>query len=168
MATTNENITLKGNKVTILGNSISVGQTLPKFKLTGTDMSDITNDTYKGKKLVLSIVPSLDTPTCQIQTKRFNEEATKLGDDVVVLTVSLDLPMAQKRWCGAEGVENVVTASDYKHRAFGEDFGVYIQEIGLLARAIIVADKDGKVTHVEYVDEVANEPNYEAALTAIS
>lgn len=166
MAKTNQNITFKGNKISVLGTPVSEGQKLPSFKLTGTDMSDITNATFAGKSLIVSVVPSLDTPVCATQTKRFNQEIDKLGGSAAVLTVSLDLPMAQKRWCGAEGVSSVVTASDYKYRGFGEDFGCYIQELGLLARAVIVADKTGTIRHVEYVDEVTKEPDYDAALKA--
>ena len=166
MAKNNQNITFKGNKITILGTPVSEGQKLPKFKLTGIDLSDVTNETFSGKSLIISAIPSLDTPVCSTQTKRFNSEANQLADKIAVLTVSLDLPFAQKRWCGAEGVTAVTTASDYKYRSFGEDFGCYIQELGLLARAIFVADKNGTVRYVEYVDEIGKEPNYDAALNA--
>lgn len=167
MNTTNKNITFKGNNLTIVGREIKVGDTLPGFKLTANDMSDLSSDTYRGKTIVLSVVPSLDTPTCAISTKRFNEEASKLGQDVAILTVSMDLPFAQKRWCGAEHVERVQTASDYKYRGFGETFGTYIKEWGLLCRAIFVADKQGKVKHVEYVADISSEPDYTATLAAV-
>jgi thiol peroxidase len=167
MAKSNANITFKGNRIKVLGDSITEGQPLPEFVLTGTDMADLTNEAFTGKVLVISVVPSLDTPVCAIQTKRFNKEASRLGDQVKILTVSLDLPFAQKRWCGAEDATAVITASDYKYRNFGNAFGVYLEDLGLLARAVFVVDKTGKVTHVEYVDEVASEPNYDAALSKV-
>lgn len=167
MAKTNENVTFKGGRVTVLGEPVVEGELLPKFRLSGVDLADVTNDTFKGKVLIISVVPSLDTPVCSIQTKRFNQEAANLGSNVEILTVSLDLPFAQKRWCGAEGVTKVRTASDYKHRTFGEGFGTYIKELGLLTRAVFVADKDGRVRYVEYVSEVTNEPDYTAVLEAV-
>lgn len=166
--TNNQNIKFQGNPLTIIGKGLSVGQAAPAITLTGTDMKDLTWDNFAGKTVIVSVVPSLDTPTCSIQTKRFNQEAAKLGNDVVVLTISMDLPFAQKRWCGAEGVSAVVTASDYKHRSFGESFGVLIKEMGLLARAIFVVDKSRKIHHVEYVPSISDEPNYEAALKSVA
>jgi len=167
MNTSNQNITFKGNKVSVTGRELHEGDALPEFKLTGVDMSDVTNATFSGKVLVLSVVPSLDTPVCAIQTKRFNQEAGSLSDDVVILTVSVDLPFAQKRWCGAEGVDNVMTASDYKYRSFGENFGTYINELGLLCRAVFVVDQHDKLAYVEYVQEVTSEPDYSAALATV-
>ncbi len=171
MNTTNKNITFKGGPLTLLGKELRVGDFLPAFKLTANDMSDFKSESLRGKTVILSVVPSLDTPVCSIQTKRFNQEVSGLGKDsgkeVIVLTVSMDLPFAQKRWCGAEGVTSVVTASDYKYRSFGEAFGVLIKEWGLLGRAIFVADRDGKIVHLEYVPEVSTEPNYEAALKKV-
>lgn len=167
MAATNENILFKGSKAAVVGPSLTAGAKLPPFKLTGVDMSDITNSSFAGKVLVLSVVPSLDTPVCAVQTKRFNSEAANLSADVVILTVSLDLPFAQKRWCAAEGVDRVVTASDYKYRGFGETFGVYLRDLGLLTRAIFIADKAGVVRYVDYVSDVGQEPNYDAAINQI-
>lgn len=157
----------KGTELALKGNELKVGDTLPAFTLTGNDMGDLKSQDFAGKKLLVSVIPSLDTPVCAIQTKRFNDEVAKLGGDVALLTVSMDLPFAQKRWCGAEGVEAVVTASDYKYRAFGEAMGAFIPDWGLLSRAVFVADKNGKVVYSEYVPEVSTEPNYEAALAAI-
>ena len=165
MNTTNKNITLKGNKMTVVGRELHVGDALPKYKHTGVDMADVDNSRFAGKVLVVASVPSIDTPVCAIEAKRFNQEVAALGNDVAVLVVSVDLPMAQKRYCAAEGVDKLTTASDYKYRAFGEDFGVYMQENGLLARAVFVVDKAGKIQHVEYVPEIAQEPDYSAALT---
>jgi len=146
---------------------LKVGSEAPHFTLMANDLSDLRSDAYHGKVLVLSVVPSLDTPVCAIQTRTFNQRATQLSKDVVVLTISMDLPFAQKRFCGAEGIERVITASDYKHRAFGPAFGVLIKELGLLARAVFVLDRQGKVVHAEYVPEVTQEPNYDAALAAV-
>lgn len=164
MSSTNENILFKGSKAAIVGPSLRVGAKLPAFKLTGTDMADVTNQSFAGKVIFLSVIPSLDTPICAIQTKRFNKEASDMSKDVVILTVSMDLPFAQKRWCGAEGVDRVITASDYKYRTFGESFGVLLKDLGLLTRAVFIADKSGNVTYVEYVSDVGQEPDYEAAL----
>lgn len=167
MSKTNDSITFKGNKISIAGRAIKEGDTLPSFKVTGNDLKDLTEADFAGKVLVLSAVPSLDTPVCATETKRFNQEASELGSDVRILTVSMDLPFAQKRWCAAEGVTGLTTASDYKYRSFGEAFGTYIKELGLLTRAVFVADRTGKVVYVEYVDEVTQEPNYSAALDAV-
>ncbi len=159
--------TFKGAPLALGGKPLKVGDMLPPFKLTGSDMQDVRSDTFKGKPLVIAAVPSLDTPTCAIETKRFNEEVAKHQKSFTVLTVSMDLPFAQKRWCGTEGVENVVTASDFKYREFGPAFGVAITDWGLLARAVFVADASGKLTHVEYVAKVEEEPDYGAALKAL-
>jgi len=160
-------VTFKGAPLTILGKPLKVGDKAPQFTLTANDMSDLSSSAFAGKVLIISVVPSLDTPVCAVQTKRFNKEAGELGKDVAILTVSLDLPFAQKRWCGAEGVSNVVTASDYKHRSFGEAYGALIKEWGLLARALFVVDKSGKVAYVQYVPEVSSEPEYEGALKKV-
>ena len=168
MAKSNENMTFKGSPMTVTGNQLSEGDMLPQFVLTGTEMQEITNAEFSGKVLIVSVAPSLDTPVCQLQTKRFNQEASKMSDQIAVLTVSRDLPFAQKRWCGAEGVEQVVCASDYKHRTFGQAFGVDAEDIGLLCRAVFVADKDGKLTYVDYVTELSEEPNYQEVLDSVA
>lgn len=164
----NSNITFKGKVFTMSTPAKKVGDSMPSFTLVGQDMSDLSSGSFAGKVLVLSTVPSLDTPTCSIETKRFNQEAERLGTGVSVVTVSLDLPFAQKRWCGAEGVTRVVTGSDYKYRTFGDAFGVLIKEWGLLARAIFVVDRSGKITYLEYVQDISAEPNYDATLKAVS
>lgn len=166
MAKSNERITMKGNPLRVEGPCIEEGQVAPQFTLTGTDMIDVTSGAFTGKVVVIVAVPSLDTPVCAIETKRFNSEATSLSEDVVVLAVSRDLPFAMKRWCGAEGVERVVPLSDYKHRTFGKAFGVDLPDIGLLARAVFVIDRSGKVAHVDYVSEIAEEPDYAAVMAA--
>lgn len=167
MTERNGEITFKGNPLTLIGPKLKVGSEAPHFTLTANDLSDLRCDAYRGKIVVLSVVPSLDTPVCAVQTRTFNQQATRLEKDVVVLTVSMDLPFAQKRFCGAEGIDRVVTASDYKYRTFGEAFGVLIKELGLLARAVFVLDRRGKVVYAEYVPEVTHEPDYEKALAAV-
>ncbi len=167
MSSDNKNITFKGSPLTILGKALKVGDTLPTFTLTANDMSDLSSTAFADKPVIVSVVPSVDTPVCSIQTKRFNQEAGELGSKVAILTVSRDLPFAQKRWCAAEGVENLTLASDYKHQAFGEAFGAFIKEWGLLARALFVADKTGKLVHVEYVSDVSSEPDYSVALQKV-
>lgn len=160
-------ITFKGNPMTLVGSEVKPGDNAPDFRLTANDMSDKTLADYKGKKVVLNVVPSLDTPVCDLQTRRFNQEAAKLGPDTLILTVSKDLPFAQKRWCAAAGAQNVVTLSDYKHQNFGQQYGLLIKELGLLARAVLVIDQQGKVKYVQLVKEVATEPNYDQALAQI-
>ena len=157
--------TFKGSPLTLVGNELRSGDRLPPFRVTGVDLNDITEKTFSGSTLIISSVPSIDTPVCAAETRRFNQEASSLAS-VKILTVSLDLPFAQKRWCGAEGVENVIMGSDYKHRSFGEAFGTCIQELGLLSRAVFVADGNGVLRYVQYVPEVAEEPDYEPVLAA--
>ncbi|MCK4341056.1 MAG: thiol peroxidase [Phycisphaerae bacterium] len=158
----------KGDPLTLVGPEIKVGDPAPSFKLVGKDLADVDSTSFRGKVRVLSVAPSLDTPVCAAQTRTFNKEAVGLSDDVVILSVSLDLPFALARFCGAEGVERVITASDYKYRVFGEAYGVYIRELGLLARAVFVIARDNKVVYAEYVSELTNEPNYAAALQAVA
>jgi thiol peroxidase len=159
--------TFKGNPITLLGNEVKVGDKAPDFKVNKSLVEEVSLAEFAGKVKLISVVPSLDTGVCDAQTRRFNEEASKLGDSVVILTVSNDLPFAQSRWCGAAGVDKVVTLSDYKNRSFGEAFGVYIKELGLLQRSIFVLDKDNNVTYVEYLNEMTGHPNYEAAIDAV-
>ncbi|MBO9131195.1 thiol peroxidase [Bacillus sp. 165] len=159
------NVTFKGNPITLLGNEVKVGEQAPNFTLLANDLSPVTLDTYKGAVKLISVVPSIDTGVCDAQTRRFNEEASKL-DNVKVLTVSMDLPFAQKRWCASNGLENVVTLSDHRDLSFGEAYGVTMKELRLLARAVFVIDSNDKVTYVEYVSEGTSHPNYEAAIEA--
>lgn len=158
-------ITFHGNPVTILGNEVKVGDKAPNFSVLANDLSPVTLEDTKGTVRLLSVVPSLDTGVCDAQTRRFNEEASNLGN-VKILTISADLPFAQGRWCGANGIKNVQTLSDHRDLSFGEAYGVVIEELRLLARAIFVVDSNDKVTYVEYVSEATNHPNYEAALEA--
>ena len=159
-------ITLKGNPMTLLGNEVKVGDSAPDATVVANDLSEVKFSSYKGKKLIISAVPSLDTPICDVETKRFNKEAAALKD-TVVLTVSADLPFAQKRWCAAAGVSNVVTLSDYRYGSFGENYGVMIKGIKILARCIFVVDASGKVRYIQLVNEVASEPNYDEILKAV-
>lgn len=160
-------VTLKGNPFTLVGPELKVGDLAPDVTVVANDLSPVSLGSFKGKVCVISSVPSLDTPVCDTSTRRFNEEATGLGPDVVVLTISMDLPFAQSRWCGAAGVKNVQTLSDYKDASFGLNYGLLIKELRLLARAVLVMDKEGKIQYVELVKEIAQEPDYEAALVAI-
>lgn len=159
-------VTLKGNPMTLVGPELKVGDKAPDFTLKANDMSDKSLADFAGKVKIISVVPSLDTPVCDAQTRKFNEDAGSL-DGVVVLTVSVDLPMAQKRWCGAAGVENVVCLSDYKDHSFGKAYGVRIKEVGLLARTVIVVDKDNTIQYIQPVPEVVDAPDYDAAMDAV-
>ncbi len=158
-------VKFKGNDVTLLGNQVKVGDKAPNFTVLANDLSEVTLDDTKGSVRLISVVPSIDTGVCDAQTRRFNEEASKL-DNVKVLTVSVDLPFAQKRWCGSNGIENVQTVSDHRDLSFGEAFGVAIKELRLLARSVFVVNSNDEVTYVEYLPEVTNHPNYEAAIEA--
>mgnify|MGYP001398534133 CR=1 FL=1 len=159
--------TMKGNPLTLLGPDVSVGQEAPDATVVANDLSEVKISSFIGKKLIISAVPSLDTPVCDLQTTRFNTEAGKLGDSVKILTISMDLPFAQKRWCGANASDKIQTVSDYRYASFGEAYGLLIKGLRLLARAVLVIDTAGKIQYKEIVSEVAKEPNYDAALTAL-
>lgn len=167
MSKSNSEITIKGKPIEVGGRIVKEGDIFPLFKLTDNDMSDLTNEKFKNKILVVAAVPSLDTAVCSTEARTFNEEITKISPDVVVLTVSRDLPFAQKRWCAAEGVDHVITASDYKYRTFADATGTLWKDAELLIRAVFVVDKTGKTTYVEYVPEIAQEPSYEAVAAAV-
>lgn len=162
-------ITLKGNPVRTVGDLPRVGSPAPGFALTAEDLSEKTLDQYKGKKVVLNIFPSIDTSVCAASVRKFNEAAAK-RPNVVILSVSADLPFAMKRFCAAEGIQNVGSLSVFRDRKFGEDYGVRIVDgplAGLLSRAVVVVDETGKVAYTEQVPEIAQEPNYEAALAKL-
>ena len=159
-------ITFKGNALTLIGPEIRVGDQAPDFQVVAQDLSTAKFSDTKGKKVLLNIVPSLDTPVCDAQTRRFNEEAAKLPG-VEIWTISMDLPFAQKRWCGAAGIDRVKVLSDYRDAGFGHAFGCLIKELRLLARAVFVVDASGTVQYVEYVKEVTTHPNYDTALAAV-
>jgi thiol peroxidase len=162
-------VTFKGTPLTLAGNEVKAGQPAPDFTLHYFEggLKTITLADLKGKPSFISVVPSLDTPVCQVQTKRFNQELGALGDKINALTVSLDLPFAMNRFCGAESIKSLKVGSDYQDRNFGQNWGMLIEELKLLARGVFVLDKDGKVVYAQSVKEVAEEPNYDAALAAL-
>ena len=158
-------VTFQGNPLTLEGTQVKVGDNAPDFTVVGNDLNPIKFSETKGKRILLG-VPSLDTPVCDMEVRKFNEEASKLND-VTVCTISMDLPFAQARWCGGAGIDKVITASDYKDREFGKNYGVHINELGLLSRAVFVVDENNKVAYVEYLSEITEEPNYDNALAAL-
>lgn len=158
-------LTFGGNAVTLVGSEVKVGDKAPNFTVLANDLSPVTLEDSKGSVRIISVVPSVDTGVCDAQTRRFNEEASKL-ENVKILTISVDLPFAQKRWCAAAGIDKVQTLSDHRDLSFGEAYGVAIQELRLLARSVFVIDSNDNVTYVEYVSEVTDHPNYEAAIEA--
>ena len=159
--------TMKGNPLTLLGPELKVEDPAPDFEVLDNDLQPAKLSSFSGKICVISSVPSLDTPICDMETRRFNEEAGKLGDDVIILTISMDLPFAQKRWCGAAGVDRVTTLSDHRDASFGKAYGVLIKELRLLARAVFVVDKKGILKYIQLVKEVTEEPDYDAVLDAV-
>jgi len=161
-------ITFKGNPMTLLGEDLAVGAPAPGFTLHYADggLQTLTLDDLKGKPTIISVVPSLDTPTCATQTKRFNQELGSLGDKINAVTVSRDLPFAQARFCGAEEIA-MRTASDYQTHEFGQAYGLTIDELKLLTRAVVILDAEGNVAYQEIVAEVTQEPDYSAALAAL-
>jgi thiol peroxidase len=159
-------VTMKGQELVLLGNEVNVGDAAPDVTLAGNDLGEVKLSSFHGQVCIISVVPSLDTPVCDVMTRRFNEAAGELAGDVVVLTISADLPFAQARWCGAADAENVVTLSDYRDAAFGEAFGVLIKGLRLLTRAVFVVDTDGVVRYEQIVSELTDEPDYDAALKA--
>jgi thioredoxin-dependent peroxiredoxin len=166
MKTTIGVIEMKGSPLTLVGEMIKPGDIAPDFTVMSNELKPVKLSDFAGKKVILSVMPSVDTPVCAAQTRRFNEEAAKL-ENTVVITLSVDLPFALSRFCGNEGITNAMTLSDYKDHDFGHKYGFYIQELGLLARGTVVINEEGKVVHVEYVKEVTSEPAYESALKAL-
>jgi thiol peroxidase len=162
-------VTLKGNPVSTIGDLPVVGSKAPEFSLVGTNLADVKNTDFAGKRVVLNIFPSLDTATCAASVRRFNVEASKLQDAAVVC-ISKDLPFAHSRFCTTEGIENVVSASEFRSNTFGKNYGVMITDgplQGLMARAVVVLDKDGTVLHSQLVPEITEEPDYESALNSL-
>ncbi len=160
-------VTFRGQPVTLLGPELKTGQKAPDFRVLANDLSEVTLADSAGKVRLISVVPSLDTGVCDRQTRRFNEEATKFPE-VEVLTISMDLPFAQARWCGAAGVERVKTLSDHREASFGLAYGLLIKELRLLTRAVVIVDQDDVVRYVQIVPEVGTDPDYEAALAALA
>ncbi len=161
-------VTMRGNPITLEGTSrgVTIGKPAPDFTAVGNDMKEVALASFRGKTVILSTIPSLETPVCDAETRAFNERASSLGDRVVVLTVSMDLPMTQKKWCAAAGIDRVVTLSDSKLRQVGDRYALRMRENGLLTRAVTVIDPRGVVRYQEIVKEVATEPDYEAAINA--
>ncbi|MGL5955193.1 MAG: thiol peroxidase [Brevinema sp.] len=157
------NITFHGNPLTVSGNQLSVGDTAPDFTVVNGELAPISLSNLKGVKII-SAVPSLDTSVCAVQTKKFNKQVDALKE-ITLMTISLDLPFAQARWCGSEGLENSLTVSDYQERDFAKKYGLLIDQLKLLSRTVLVLDQNNVIRYVEYVSEVTQEPNYEAALT---
>jgi thioredoxin-dependent peroxiredoxin len=160
-------ITLHGNPLTLVGNELKVGDSAPDVELLDNDLKPVKLSSFRGKVCVLSAVPSLDTPVCDMETRRFNTEAAKIGPNVAIITVSMDLPFAQKRWCAAAGIDKLVTFSDHREAAFGKAYGVLIKELRLLARVVFVVDQKGIIQSIQTVKEVGKEPDYDAVLAAV-
>ena len=161
-------IKMKGNPLTLIGKELKVGERAPDFETLDNDLAPVNLTSFIGKVCVITTVPSLDTPVCDMETRRFNEEAGRLSSDVRILTISMDLPFAQKRWCGAAGVDKIVTLSDHRNASFGIAYGVLIKELRLLARAVFVLDREGIIRYIQMVKEVADEPDYDAVLEAVN
>jgi thioredoxin-dependent peroxiredoxin len=161
-------ITFGGNPLTLIGPQIKKGDAAPDAILLDNNMNAVHLSSYRGKICIISSVPSLDTPVCDMETRRFNTEAAKIGPEAMILTVSMDLPFAQKRWCGAAGVDKVITLSDHRNAEFGTAYGVLIKELRLLARTVFIVDPQGKIRYVQQVKEITQEPDYEAVLKALS
>jgi thiol peroxidase len=160
-------VTFKGNPLTVVGPRLKVGDEAPGFQLLANDLSPVSLSDSAGKVRLISVVPSLDTPVCDLQTRKFNEQLDALGDGVAGYTVSADLPFAQARWCGAAGVARMKTVSDHREMSFGDAYGTHIKELRLEARAVFVVDGAGVVRYVEYVREVTTPPDYGAAVAAV-
>jgi thiol peroxidase len=159
--------TMHGSPLTLLGPELKIGDPVPDVAVLDNDLNPVKLSSFRGKVCVISAVPSLDTPVCDMETRRFNTEAANLGENVIILTVSMDLPFAQKRWCGAAGVENVTTLSDHRDASFGQNFGILIKELRLLSRSIFVVDQNGVLRYVQHVKELSEEPDYDAVLEAV-
>lgn len=155
---------MQGQPMALEGAELKTGDRAPAFTLTDTEMKTVTPERFKDKLVILSCVPSIDTPVCSLETRRFNQEAAKLAPEAVVVTVSKDLPFAQARWCAANGIDNLVLLSDYKNQGFAQDYGVLMRDLGLLARAVFIIDKQGIIQYIQFVEEVSKEPDYQAVL----
>jgi len=160
-------VKMNGSPLTLVGEEVSIGDAAPNFTVLDAALEPVEFSSFAGKNCIISSVPSLDTPVCDLQTRRFNEEAAALGPGVVVLTISMDLPFAQKRWCASAGIENVSALSDHRDASFGLAFGMLIKELRLLARGVFVVDGGGRVRYAQVVEELTEEPDYDAALQAV-
>lgn len=159
-------VTFAGNPVTLLGTPARVGEQAPLFTVIDAALQPVSSDKFNGKVRIISVFPSVDTSVCSLQTKRFNKEAAALGDTVAVLSISVDLPFAQKRFCAVEGIDRMFVYSDYNGHDFGKKYSFLIKELSLLARGVVVVDKDNVIRYVEYVPEITHEPDYDKALAA--
>jgi len=160
-------VTMRGKPLTLVGNELKVGDKAPDCTVLDNSLSLVTLSSFRGKVYILASVPSLDTSVCDIETRRFNQEAARLASNVAILTISMDLPFAQKRWCGAAGVTKVQTLSDHREASFGTAYGVLIKELRLLARAVFVVDAGGLIRYIQLVKELTQEPDYPAVLNAV-
>lgn len=160
-------VTFKGQPLTLVGNELKAGDKAPDFTIIDQSLNPVSLKDFAGRVVLLSVVPSLDTGICSAQTKRFNEEASKLPEEVAILTVSMDLPFAQARFCGVENIDRVTVLSDHRDASFAQAYGTLVKELRLESRAIFVVDRDGTIRYVEYVPEIASHPNYDAALAAV-
>lgn len=160
-------VTFKGNPVTLLGPALKAGDKAPDFRVVDTALTPVTLADFRGKIKIISAVPSLDTPVCDMETRRFNQEATHLPDKVVILTISMDLPFAQSRWCGSAGIDQVKTLSDYQERSFALAYGILIKELQLLTRSIFILDSSDTIRYIQLVGEITDEPDYAEVLGAV-
>jgi len=161
-------VTMKGESLTLVGPDLKVGDKAPDFTALDNDLNPVSLSSYSGRIVIISSVPSLDTPVCDLETRKFNQEAANLGPEVQILTISMDLPFAQKRWCAAAGIDRVVTLSDHRDASFGTAYGVLIKELRLLARAVFLIDKAGTIQYIQLVPELTDEPNCEEVLSAVN
>jgi len=159
---------MRGNPLTLLGSEIKVGDKAPDFLVLDNDSNPVSLENFKGRNLIIASVPSLDTPVCDLETHKFNDEAANLKPDALILTISMDLPFAQKRWCGAAGITKVKTLSDHRDASFGAAYGVLIKELRLLARAVFVVDKERTIRYAQLVNDIIREPNYKEVLDAVA
>jgi len=165
--TNGRTVTFKGNPLHLTGNEVTVGDKAPDFVTVSTELKPVRLSDFAGQIVVLVAVPSLDTPVCDLESQKFNQQAASMGEDVKVLVISMDLPFAQKRWCGAHDIKNIVTLSDYQERSFANNYGILIKELHLLARSVFIVDRDGTLQYREVVPEITEEPTYEQVLKTI-
>jgi thiol peroxidase len=158
---------IDGNPLTLIGPELKTGDRAPDFSVVDNEMNTVSLNDFKSKLLIISAVPSLDTPVCDIETQKFNSKASALGDDIQILTISMDLPFAQKRWCGANNIDKVITLSDHRQASFGNAFGVLIKELRLLARAVFVLDEKRIIQKIVILDDVTKEPDYEDIIQSV-
>jgi thiol peroxidase len=167
MAQEKTQITMKGEPLMLSGTAVDIGQEAPDFEVLDNELKTVTLSSFAGKTLIICSVPSLDTSVCDTETRKFNEKAAELGEGVAVLVISMDLPFAQKRWCGAAGIRNVKTLSDHRNASFGKAYGVLIEGLRLLARAIFIIDRQGVIRYKQIVPEITSEPDYDDCLNAV-